>query len=93
MSISILDALATLPSGKRTDALKLDQLSAYLRTYCNSSEDNERERRHVLRDEMYRDGGCDYMREVIGDVFADDLAHVVASAARSGSIRLGSTTR
>ena len=71
MSISILDALATLPSGKRTDALKLDQLSAYLRTYCNSSEDNERERRHVLRDEMYRDGGCDYMREVIGDVFAD----------------------
>jgi len=71
MSISIFDALATLPSGMRSTRLAPDQLARYLRDNCDREEDRDRERRHALRDEMYRDGGCEHMRSVISDVFED----------------------
>ena len=72
MSVSILDALALLPSGARTDRLQSQDLRAYLQAYCDTPADRQREQRHVLRDELYRDGGCAHMCTVIDQVFIDD---------------------
>lgn len=72
MTLSIRDTLAVLPSGKRyTSAISWGEVSQYLRDNCDRDEDKAREARHVLRDQMYRDGGCEHMCAVIDDVFKD----------------------
>lgn len=71
MTISILDILAALPSGAMGSPLTIEELGAYLRKHCDRDEDRERERRHAIRDELFRDGGISYMNRVIDDVFID----------------------
>jgi hypothetical protein len=71
MSVSILDALAVLPSGKRGPTLTYEELSTYLRTHYGTEAEKQRNSHHCLRDELYRDGGEQHMREFIGRVFKD----------------------
>lgn len=71
MTVSILTTLATMPSGALNDPLSLSELGAYLAEHCNTQAEKERNRRHALRDEIYRDGGVQFMEGVIDDVFED----------------------
>ena len=71
MTISILQVLATLPSGKEGPALTTDELGHYLRTHCDTEHDKDRARRHTLREELYRDGGISHMEKLIEDTFKD----------------------
>lgn len=71
MTVSILDTLATLPSGDRGPPLTLEELGLYLRKNCDTDDDKARERRHQLRDDLIRDGGVDAMKRVIDEVFED----------------------
>lgn len=71
MTRSILDVLATLPSGRQGPTLDLAELGTYLARYCNTDADKDRAKRHVLRDELYRDGGIAHMNAFIDRVFAD----------------------
>lgn len=66
------EILAILPSGAPGLPLGKEELGQYLKTHCGSEAERERRKRHCLRDEMYRDGGCDHMCRVIDDVFVDD---------------------
>jgi hypothetical protein len=70
-TVSIFDILATLPSGSRGPTLSQDELSNYLRIYVDSERDKDRNRRHLLRDELYHDGGVPYMTQFIEDIFDD----------------------
>lgn len=72
MTRPVQEILATLPSGELGIPLGDAELGAYLKKYCGTEAEVDRRRRHCLRDEMYRDGGCDHMRRVIDDVFVDD---------------------
>ncbi len=71
MTVSILTTLATMPSGALNDPLSLSELGIYLAEHCNTQAEKERNRRHALRDEIYRDGGVQFMEGVIDDVFED----------------------
>lgn len=71
MTVSILNTLGVLPSGAMGPPLTLEELGAYLRKTCDRVEDRDRERRHAIRDELFRDGGVDYMNWVIDQVFMD----------------------
>lgn len=71
MTISIRAALAVLPSGQRFPELTWQEVATYLRTNCDREEDRQREARHILRDRMYRDGGCDHICKILDDVFED----------------------
>lgn len=71
MTVSILQTLATLPSGEPGMALTLDELGRYLAEQCDTPQEKERNARHALRDELYRDGGVAAMKLVIDDVFKD----------------------
>lgn len=71
MTVSILTTLAIMPSGALNDPLSLSELGAYLAQHCNTQAERERNRRHALRDEIYRDGGVQFMESVIDDVFDD----------------------
>lgn len=68
---SIVDVLATLPSGKPSAPLRHEELSSYLNAHCNTDAEKERNRKHALRDELYRDGGNALMNNVIDDLFLD----------------------
>lgn len=70
MSVSILQTAATLPSGEPGHPLTLPELGSYLRKFCDRQEDRDRNERHRLRDEFYRDGGVEHIKKVIGDVFS-----------------------
>jgi hypothetical protein len=70
-AVSILATLATLPSGLVSDPLSLQELGAYLREHCDTQAEKDRNRRHCLRDEIYRDGGVEFMKGVIDKVFKD----------------------
>jgi hypothetical protein len=72
VTVSILQTLAALPSGKQDVALDTDDLARYLRETILTEPEKVRNERHVLRDELYRDGGCGYMEQVIDTVFTDD---------------------
>lgn len=73
MTHSILEVLATKPDGDPSTPLTLDELGSYLREWYTSESETERRKRHRLRDELYRDGGCSYMESVVDDVFGEDL--------------------
>lgn len=72
MTVSIMQVLATLPSGAAGPPLSLEELGAYVRTNCHRPEDIERQRRHEIRDELIHDGGCRYMDRVIDDVLESE---------------------
>jgi hypothetical protein len=71
VTISLRRILATLPSGLLADPLDNDQLGRYLGEHLNNDENHKRNERHCLRDEMYRDGGCRHMTNMIDAVFKD----------------------
>lgn len=70
-AVSIYDLLSILPSGKYGAPLSDDELSRYLQTYYNTESEKDRNRRHTLRDELYRDGGTQFMCSIIDRVFKD----------------------
>lgn len=72
MTRPLQEILATLPSGEQGIPLGDAELGQYLKKHCGTESEIDRRKRHCLRDEMYRDGGCDHMCRVIDDVFVDD---------------------
>jgi hypothetical protein len=70
-TVSILETLATLPSGARQAKLDLSELSDYLATHYHTDAETQRNSRHALRDELYRDGGVAHMNSVIDKLFKD----------------------
>lgn len=71
MTISIFQALAVLPSGTLGPPLTPDELSRYLNEHYGSESEKQRNARHCLRDELYRDGGVYHMRNFINRIFTD----------------------
>jgi hypothetical protein len=71
--VSIFDALAIGTDGQRLDRIAVGELSRYLQTTLGTREESERNARHAKRDALYRDGGVAYMRQVIDEVFDDNL--------------------
>jgi hypothetical protein len=71
VTVSILDILAVLPSGAKGPPLTLEELGVYLRNQSDTEDDRAREKRHQLRDELFHDGGIQYMCQVIDEVFVD----------------------
>lgn len=71
MTHSILEVLATKPDGNPGTPLTPDELGPYLAKHYGEGDAKRRER-HRLRDELYRDGGCDFMKSVIDEVFVDE---------------------
>lgn len=67
MTHSILEVLATKPDGKLGDVMPPEQLGPYLMKHYGG--DFTRRERHRLRDEFYRDGGCQHMKNVIEEQF------------------------
>lgn len=69
MTVSVLKSLAVTPDGDTVTSLSLDQLGRYLRENCGTDADKKREERHILRDDLYNDGGVKQMEELIEQVF------------------------
>lgn len=69
---SILQIAAVTPSGMKAPALELAELGVYIRSKVGTLVEVERNARHALRDQLYRDGGCAYMCQVIDRVFQDE---------------------
>lgn len=78
MTHSILEVLATKPDWTPGTALSPMELGPYLQKHYGS--DYERRERHRLRDELYRDGGCQYMATVIDEVFKDPTVRELRKA-------------
>jgi hypothetical protein len=74
VTVSILQALAMLPTGEAGIPLSREELSDYLRDKAKLTSDGEKARneRHALRDRLYRDGGDDDMKKKIGEVFENE---------------------
>lgn len=70
-TVSILRALAVMPSGTYGPNLDQDELTAYLQRHYGTDAEKERNAHHMLRDELYRDGGESTMRSFISTVFKD----------------------
>lgn len=70
--VSIRQTLAILPSEKYASALGWSEVGQYLRANCDTLVEKDRNARHCLRDEIYRDGGVEFMKSVINTVFKDD---------------------
>jgi hypothetical protein len=73
MTVSILKALAALPSGKYGPDLSMAELAHHLKESIGGDGEKARNAEHAIRDELYRDGGVDYMKTVIGEVFRDEF--------------------
>lgn len=74
MTVSILESLVMMPDGGRGLALEMEHLGSFFRDRLGLLSDDEKQRndRHALRDEMFRDGGDRYMSDVVlPDVFED----------------------
>jgi hypothetical protein len=67
---SIKEVLATKPDWTVSTPLSNDELGPYLRKHYGN--DRDRRERHRLRDELYRDGGCQYMKTVVSEQFESD---------------------
>ena len=78
MTHSIFKVLATKPDGAVATDLKVDELGPYLTKFYGT--DHERRERHRLRDELYRDGGCQYMKSVVDDVFKHPVTRELRKA-------------
>lgn len=70
-TVSILKTLATLPSGMPGGDLNPNELTQYLQTHYKTTDEEQRNARHTLRDQLYRDGGDDHMKTVITKLFKD----------------------
>lgn len=70
MTRSIREVLATVP-GQTTAPLDDHHLGAYLRDHYATEAEAQRNRRHAIRDEFYRDGGCKVMEDVVDDFYED----------------------
>jgi hypothetical protein len=69
VTVSIRQTLATLETGATGVPLSWRGVGNYLRDNCDTDTDRAREKRHRLRDELYRDGGTAYLKEVISSVY------------------------
>lgn len=72
MTVTILQALATLPSGEQGVILDMSELARHLSDNYNSQAERDRNARHALRDQLFRDGGVAYMKNVVADQFTDE---------------------
>lgn len=73
MTVPLAVALSVLPSGEYSETpLSDDEIAHYLSTNYVTEAERLRRERHARRNNLYRDGGCDYMRSVIDRVFRDD---------------------
>jgi hypothetical protein len=72
MTVSIRRVLAAMPSGAQGTDLEWSEVGRYLKENCDRETDRARERRHKTRDDFYCDGGVDYIKSVIDDVFMDE---------------------
>ena len=70
-TVSIFKILATMPSGRVSTPLKPEEFSRYLREHYGQQSEKDRNRRHAVRDELYRDGGCGEMRKMVTKMFTD----------------------
>jgi len=71
-TVSLFEVLATLPSGAiGIGPLDLDEMTRYLQAQYATPEEQARNQRHAVRDELYRDGGESTMRTLIEDQFRD----------------------
>jgi hypothetical protein len=70
-TVSIREVLGVLPSGEPGPPLNDDELGAYLKIVLATEEEKQRNDRHALRDQFYRDGGVAHMERVIDQVFTD----------------------
>lgn len=73
MPTTLLDTLATLPSGRIARPLSLDEMSGYLRTHYWTQDEKDRYERHRVRDVLYSDGGVELMHQLIDAVYTDPL--------------------
>lgn len=80
MTVSILEILSTLPSGKTSEPLAFDELSSYLAKHLGTEAESVRNKRHALRDELYRDGGTEDMKRRIDEWFKDPLVRSLRKA-------------
>lgn len=80
MTVSILETLAITPTGEPGLPLSLESLGWYLRTHCDKKEDKDREARHRRRDVLYRDGGVEYILQLIEQVFTHDKVRQLRAA-------------
>jgi len=71
VTISIFDVLATLPSGLPGSTLTNEELTKYLQAHYKTDGEKDRNARHALRDELYRDGGDGFMSGLIDKLFKD----------------------
>jgi hypothetical protein len=71
VTVSVLEQLATLPSGAPGTALALEEVGPYLRLHCDSQDEKDRNARHIERDAFYRDGGSKQICDLIDAVFED----------------------
>jgi hypothetical protein len=72
VTVSIRQTLATLPGGRVGVPLSDDELAKYLRDRYDTDGEKKRLAHHRLREELYRDGGCEYMRGVVNEQFEDE---------------------
>lgn len=72
-AVSILDVLATLPTGERGPALTLEELGRYIGRHYANEDEKQRNDRHCFRDELYRDGGTERMNAFVTNIFTDPL--------------------
>lgn len=70
--MSLLSVLAINPDQSRGGDLTNAELGHYLQSHIGTLDEQARNTRHRLRDELYHDGGCAYMDSVIDDVFTDE---------------------
>lgn len=72
-AVSILDVLATLPTGERGPRLTEEELGNYIRRHYATEDEKQRNDRHCFRDELYRDGGIERMNSFVTNIFTDQL--------------------
>lgn len=77
MTVSIFAALAVLPSGAHSAPLTHEEMGAYLRANYGTDAEKDRNSHHLLRDELYRDGGCAHMTNFISEVFQDPMVRAL----------------
>lgn len=70
---SILVTLSATPNGTidPRNALTFDELGRHLKKYVGTDAEKERNDRHILRDQIFNDGGTKFMESVIDDVYDD----------------------
>jgi hypothetical protein len=70
---SILKLLSVRPDGTYGLPVDFAELGSYIKANCGRPIDDERAARHQLRDELYRDGGVDAMKQMIDDIYPDEV--------------------